>query len=327
MTRIGFIGGGGIAHRHLNVLKDFDDVALVAVADPACAGETAAAFGLTGYAEHERMLDAEALDAVYVCVPPFAHGEAERALVARGLPFFVEKPLALDLGTAEEIARAVERAGLVTAVGYHWRYMSHVERAKALLAERPARLALGYWLGDTPPPAWWHRRDGSGGQMIEQTTHLFDLARHLVGEATSVAAVGGRTGRAAFPDLDVHDATAALVTFESGAVGTFASTCLLGWTHRVGLHLFGDRLAVEVGEHEVMIDVGEGRPVTPSEFDPVVVENRDFVDAVQGRANRVRVPYAEALRTHRLTVAAQRALETGKPISMGSQTLGEAAHV
>ena len=316
MTRIGFVGGGGIAHRHLHVLQAFDDVELAAVADPARAAETAGAFGMAPYDDHRRMLDAERLDAVYVCVPPFAHGAVEADLAERGLPFFVEKPLALDLETAEQTARAVEAAGVVTAVGYHWRYMSHVQVAKDLLDERPARLALGYWLGDTPPPAWWHRRDGSGGQMVEQTTHVFDLARHLVGEAVSVTAAGGRTDRPAFPDLDVHDATAALVTFASGAVGTFASTCLLGWTHRVGLHLFGDGLAVEVGEHDVMVDVGRGRPVTPAASDPVVAEDRDFVDAVAGGPDRVRVPYAEALRTHRLTLAAQRARETGETVTL-----------
>ena len=319
MTRIGFIGGGGIAHRHLHVLRHFDDVELVAVADPARADETAAEFGMVAFDHHEQMLDEARLDAAYVCVPPFAHGPMERALVERGVPFFAEKPLARDLETAQEIARGVEAAGLVTGVGYHWRYMSHVEEAKAMLDARPARLALGYWLGDTPPPTWWHRQDGSGGQMVEQTTHLFDLARHLVGEVRSVAAVGGNAGREAFPELDIHDATAALVTFESGAVGTFASTCLLGWTHRVGLHLFGDALAVEVGEHEVMMDVGQGRPVTPGHLDPVVAEDRDFIDAVQGKQNRVRVPYAEALRTHRLTLAAQRALETGTTITLSDQ--------
>ena len=327
MTRIGFIGGGGIAYRHLHVLQGFSDVQLVAVADPARAGETAAAFGMAAFDSYEQMLAEATLDAVYVCVPPFAHGPIERALVGRGLPFFAEKPLAIDLATAEEIARGVEAAGLVTAVGYHWRYMSHVEEARRLLADRPARLALGYWLADTPPPAWWRRKDGSGGQMVEQTTHLFDLARHLVGEVESVAAVGGRAAREPFPDLDIHDATAALVTFRSGAVGTFASTCLLGWTHRVGLHLFGDRVAVEVGEHEAMMDVGQGRPVTPATLDPVVAEDRDFIDAVQGKENRVRVPYAEALQTHRLTLAAQQALDTGTTVLLSPTDQPVPSHV
>ena len=57
------------------------------------------------------MLDAEGLDAAYVCVPPFAHGAPELAVFERGLPFFVEKPLAADLETAEQIATRGPRSG------------------------------------------------------------------------------------------------------------------------------------------------------------------------------------------------------------------------
>lgn len=63
------------------------------------------------------MIDRERLDAVYVCIPPFAHGGLDLEVVRRGLPMFVEKPLAIDLTTAERMATAVERAGLLTGVG------------------------------------------------------------------------------------------------------------------------------------------------------------------------------------------------------------------
>lgn len=96
-------------------------------------------------------------------------------MIEQKLPFFIEKPLATDLATAEGIAAGVATTGLVTAVGYHWRYLDTTERAQELLSN-PARLALGYWLDFTPPPAWWARREQSGGQMVEQTTHIFDLA-------------------------------------------------------------------------------------------------------------------------------------------------------
>ena len=46
--------------------------------------------------------------------------------------------------------------------------------------------------------------------------------------------------------------------------------------------------------------------------DPFVREDRDFVDAVQGRPNRIRAPYAEALRTHRLVMAAARSAREGR---------------
>jgi predicted dehydrogenase len=65
-----------------------------------------------------------------------------------------------------------------------------------------------------------------------------------------------------------------------------------------------------------MIDVGHGRPVSHSEGDPVVREDRDFIDAVLGMGNRIRVPYAEALKTLGLTLAATRSAKEGREITL-----------
>src|SRR4051794_8115342 len=97
-TRVGFVGAGGIANRHIGNLLGFEDVIVVAIADPQLnrAKAAAARVGGRAYDRHEAMLDAEKLDAekldaVYVCTPPFAHGPPELACIERGLPFFVEK--------------------------------------------------------------------------------------------------------------------------------------------------------------------------------------------------------------------------------------------
>lgn len=325
-TRIGLIGAGSIAGRHLDNLLRFDDVRVVAVTDPLLERAEAAAArvdgGAAAYADHRAMLDRERLDAVYVCTPPFAHGAPEHALIERALPFFVEKPLAADLATAEEIARAVEVAGLITAVGYHWRYLDTTEEVRGLLAANPARLVTGYWLDSTPPPPWWRRDALSGGQLVEQATHILDLARHLVGEVVEVSAAASRTSRPDFPDADVADVTAVTLRFATGAVGSVTSTCLLGWRHRVGLHLFAEGLAVELDEFGLMVDVGRGRPVRPAEVDPFLREDRDFVDAVRSRGgeDRIRVPYREALRTHRLCHAAARAAREGRPVRLDAES-------
>jgi predicted dehydrogenase len=317
-TRIGFIGAGGIAQRHLGILEQFEDVELVGFADPAFDRAVAAAsrFGARAFDSHEALLDAVDPDAVYICVPPFAHGEAERAVIARGRPFFVEKPLSLDLTVAEEIAALVEAHALVTAVGYHWRYLDTVGEARSRLADTPAQLVSGYWLDQTPPPQWWWKRDGSGGQMVEQTTHIIDLARYLVGEVVQVFGMAGRIDREAFPGLDVPTVSTASLQFESGAIGTLASTCLLNWGHRVGLHMFGDGLAIELHERDLMVDVGAGRPVQHAQVDPVWLENRDFIDAVQGEPDRIRCPYGEALKTHRVALAIAASARDGRPVDL-----------
>ena len=316
VTRIGFIGAGGIANRHFGVLEQFEDVSIVAVTDVdlARAEQAAERFGARAFDDADAMLAAVDLDALYICVPPFAHGAPERAALAAGLPFFVEKPVALDLDTAEAIADEVEAAGLVTAVGYHWRYLDTVDEVRGLLAHNPARLMSGYWLDSTPPPQWWWHADQSGGQMVEQTTHLVDLARYLGGPVSRVFGLAGHTERADFPGLDVATVSTASLQFASGAIANFASTCLLGWNHRVGLHLFGDKLAIEVTDHDLMVDVGRGRPVRRAEGDPVWREDRDFIDAVQGKPNHIRCPYREALETHRLTLAIGQSARSGEAI-------------
>ena len=283
-VRLGFIGAGGIAQRHFGQLEAFPDVRIVAIADTelARAEEAAGRFGARAFPGHRAMLDAVELDAVFICVPPFAHGAPERDCVERGLPIFVEKPVALDLATAEDIAAAIERKGLVSAVGYHWRYLDTVDEARALLADNPAQLVSGYWLDSTPPPRWWWKQAGSGGQIIEQTTHLLDLARFVLGDVALVYGQASHKDRPDFPDLDIPTATTASLTFRSGVVANFASTCLLGWNHRVGLHVFADRLAIELTDRDIMVDVGRGRPVRGADGDPVWREDRAFIDAVKG---------------------------------------------
>lgn len=316
--RIGVVGAGGVAARHVRVLSGFPDARVVAVADtvPEAAERLAATCGARAYPDVDRLLDAEAVDAVYVCVPPFAHGAPERAVVARGLPLFVEKPLAADLDTATALAAEIAERGIVTGTGYHWRGLDTVERAAALLADAPPRLALGAWLDKVPPPAWWSTRALSGGQVIEQLTHVLDLARLLVGEVEEVAAAGSRQD--ASPG-DVDDVTAATVRFRGGAVGTFSASSLLPAKHTAGLRTVSPGgLVVDLSEQRLVIERDGDREVATPTVDGHERVDREFVDAVLGRREATRVPYAEALATHRVGCALAESAATGKPVAVAS---------
>src|SRR5207247_687289 len=96
-TRVAFVGSGGIAESHLSGLSKHPDVQLVAFCDVnrERAEEVAARYGAQAFTDAAEMMDAVAPQAVYFCLPPFAHG-AELQAVERGIPFFVEKPVALD---------------------------------------------------------------------------------------------------------------------------------------------------------------------------------------------------------------------------------------
>ncbi|MFH5823451.1 Gfo/Idh/MocA family protein [Georgenia sp. AZ-5] len=328
-TRIALIGAGSVARRHSAVLAGLDDVEVVAVADPAPqAAETLAReCDAAAFTAAEHALDHGRIDAAYICVPPFAHGALEKEVLARGLPMFVEKPVAADLATAEELADLVAAAGVVTGTGYHWRCLDVIPEAQQMLADAPPYLATGYWLDKRPPVSWWGHTERSGGQVVEQLTHVLDLARVLLGEPVEVFAAGVRQ---TVPDAavaensgDVDDATAATVRFGSGAVATLAATSLLRAKHRAALHTFSSGLVLELSETGMVLDDGSSRRECVPAEDPKVTVDREFVEAVRGEREETRAPYAEAVRSHRLSCAVAQSARTGVPVLL-SASLGEA---
>jgi predicted dehydrogenase len=311
------IGAGGVAQRHARVLSGLPGVQLAGVTDvvPAAAERFAAEYGTRAFAGFGDLLEA-GLDAAYVCVPPFAHGDAERSVIAAGVPLFVEKPIALNMDVAQEIDGLIAERHLLTAVGHHWRYLAVVETAKTLLQDRPVRLVSGAWLDKVPPVAWWPRTDRSGGPIVEQAAHVLDLARYLAGEVTEVWAAGNGTPPDV-PGADVDGATAAALRFASGAVGTVAATCVLGWKERAGLEVYADGLALSISETGLVVRDDDGSRTVDSDPDSArIAVDRAFIAAVRGEDQDIRVPYAEALRTHALALAVAESAAAGKGVSL-----------
>lgn len=313
--KVATIGAGGIAERHLGVLGAEPEIEIAGhvTTRPRGAQEAAQRWGGRAYTDFTEMLDREEVDAVWVCVPPGAHGAIEHELIERGIPFFVEKPLSVELHTAEEIAQRLDRTGIVAAVGYHMRAMDTLPEVQRTLAENPARMVLGAWHDSTPPPEWWRRQASSGGQMVEQATHLFDLARVLVGEATVIGATATRHERPAYPDADVATVSAALLRYETDATGVFTATCLLGGAAAVHVQLVCEGLLITVARDGVTYDTGVDRREVRVNNDPFVDEDRAFLSAVRnGDPSLCVCKYRDALVTHRLCCEARRAAGDGR---------------
>jgi myo-inositol 2-dehydrogenase/D-chiro-inositol 1-dehydrogenase len=314
-TRVGLIGAGGVAQRHARVLANFADVRLVGVTDVVqdAARRLADEHGAAVTPDAEKLFEI-GVDAVYVCVPPFAHGPAERAVIDIGLPLFVEKPISVDRNTANEIACLITERGLLTAVGHHWRYLAVVEQARRLLGDRPVRMVSGAWLDKVPPVAWWPHRDRSGGPIVEQAAHVIDLARYVVGEVDEVSAIGNGTPPPV-DGADVDGATVATLRFAHGAVGTLAATCVLGWKQRAGLEIFADGLYLGLTENALVVRDADGERTIDGDPEAArVAVDRAFIDAVRGSGDDIRVPYAEALRTHAVALAVAESAATGRPV-------------
>lgn len=308
--RVAVIGTGNIGRKHLRLLSAEPEVELAAVVSTREENAVAAAeqWGGRPYTSLRELLSKEDIDAAWVCVPPAAHGPIEHTLIEHGVPFFVEKPLSADRQTAEGIGAALRACGLIAGVGYHWRAMDTIPEVRRALADNPPRMVLGAWYDKVPPPPWWIYRALSGGQIVEQATHLFDIARVLVGEARVVAAAATRFGRTAYPEADIAEASAVLLRYASGATGIFTATSLLQGLVAAHVQFFCEGVMITLNERELIYDTGTERRRVPRTNDPTVDENRAFLRAVSLKDPSILFcTYEDALLTHRLCFDASEA--------------------
>lgn len=315
---IGFIGAGGIAGVHLKNISKIEGARVAAVSDISRdrADSVGRQYEAVPYTDYQAMLDQEKLDAVYVCVPPFAHGDMEFDVIERGIPMLVEKPIATGLESATRILDEIKKKNLLTAAGYHWRYSEATNRAKAALVDRQPGMVLGYWLGGMPMPPWWRKMEGSGGQMLEQTTHIVDLARYLLGDITEVyAAYAHRQMHDIVEGADVPDVGSVTLKFENGAVGTISNACLLDQGYTVGLNVLTRDLILEV-RGDSLTERKNGETIQRhNKTNPYYEEDVAFIEAVKvGHPDPIRSTYEDAYETHLVTLAANESAKTGKPI-------------
>ncbi len=332
-VRLGFVGCGGIAAAHLKALVNNPHAVLVAFCDinlehAKTAAEQYGANEAVIFSNAEEMFRNTDIDAVYFCLPPFAHG-AEFEAVDRGIPFFVEKPINIYLEQAREIAAVVEKKKVLTSVGYMNRYRMGVQRVRELLKHDPPVLVLGGWISQSPRPrpeaviySWWVVKEKGGGQFHEQVTHTVDLTRFLCGEIVEVHAYPAKGfNKEVPPNYNVEDASVVNIKFANGAVGSLWASCSAnGGGGGVILSIYANKTTALFSgwEHSLHL-LQEG--VEPEEIagEPNIFEIEDgaFIDAVRFKdASKILCTYSDGLKTIEVTLAANQSMSNGEPVKI-----------
>lgn len=339
-VRIGVVGAGGVAATHIVNLLRIPDAEVVAIHDilpgaaEACVrrvnaqqdatvrpGDEPRRLRARVYADYRAMLAEAGLHALFVCTPPAERGAIELAAIAEGVALCVEKPVALDLGVAREVAAAIRQRGLVSSVCYQVRYARSVDEARRALEGRVIAMGLGFMLGGVPAAPWWRARATSGGQLVEQATHVVNLMGSFMGEVDRVYAAGALRVHRDLPGFDLHDTGAVTLHFASGAIGTIATTSVLGngatAGFPTGLHLFAADLRVEVWGANLKVVAPDRTDERRFAESPMQALDADFVEAVRRRdPGRVRTPYADAVRTLAVTLAGEESARTGRVVEV-----------
>lgn len=321
-TRIGMIGAGRMANVHAGCLADVPDVKIVAVADilPDRVHALAGKWQAREYADYRAMLDAEKLDAVYICTPTGSHAHIAIEVAQRGLPFFIEKPLTLTMQDAWRVHRAVEQANVLTCVCYQWRYTQATLKAREILGQRPLALTSAEWLWTIPPVAWLRDKDLGGGQVVDQTTHLTDLCQWFGGDVTEVYAAYTLN---TYTDAEFHNWDGYSLTFKhaSGAVGSLRCTYALfkeiAQFQPPRVDLIARELFLRVTQDDLNVVTPQGQERFANQGALHLGVNRAFIVAVQNHdASLICSSIPETFRSLALTLAANESAQTGRIVNL-----------
>ncbi len=210
---LGLVGAGRFAAFLAAAATDVPGLELRVVADPDGdrAGALAAAHGVPATRRWQDLLDDGAIDAVVVATPPATHATVARAALSAGRHVFCEKPLATDLGDAQELAALSAATGRALVVDHVLRY-NPVLAALVVLRDEllgpVQRFAFENDASDEdlPPGHWFWDESESGGIFVEHGVHFFDAAHLLLGSEPSV--VSATSAARADGTVDLVSATA-----------------------------------------------------------------------------------------------------------------------
>lgn len=206
----------------------------------------------------------DAVDFVDLCTPPNARLEIVEALVAKGVPILMEKPIERTAEAAETIVRLCDEAGVPLGIVLQHR-MRESSRTLADLLQRDAlgeialvEIAVPWWRPQAyydEPGRGSYARDG-GGVMISQAIHTLDLALMLAGPVRKVQAMAMTTR---LHNMESEDFVVAGLEFESGAAGSFlgSTASYPGSAESIALH--GTLGSATLKSGQLRLDWQDGR--------------------------------------------------------------------
>ncbi len=194
--RVGLVGNGHWARvTHAAGLRSEPSVELSGIwgRNQAKTQALAAELGTTGYAGVEEMFDA--VDAVAFSVPPQVQAELAVRAARAGKHLLLEKPIAVSVDAAQQLAGAVAEAGVASVVFFTGRFDAGQRQWLEQVAQRSDwDGAAGLWLGsafaaDSPFDTPW--RHDKGG-LWDVGPHALALLTGAFGEIVEITARPGR---------------------------------------------------------------------------------------------------------------------------------------
>lgn len=198
--RMAFVGCGGIAQTHLQVIQqNLPEIEVVAGVDidPDRLVTMEEKWGVkNNYTDWKKMLREVKPDVVNVCTPNGVHAQPAIDASAAGAHVITEKPMAMNSRECEKMVEAAAKAKRKLAVGFQYRYhpnTQHLKRAREAGQFGNIMFMKCQALRRRGIPNWgvFGRKElQGGGPMIDIGVHVIEMAHYLMGSPQPVLASG-----------------------------------------------------------------------------------------------------------------------------------------
>lgn len=211
---------------------------------------------VTLFDDYEEMIRSGEIDAINDFTPHGMHHLIGAEACTNGKHLLTQKPLAVTVAAARKMCDDFDTANLTLAVFENWRFRDKARYLRWLIDEdiigTPQMFLFGnvgnWWTPDkvVAQTPWRHVKKMAGGIALDLGVHQLHLARHLLGDITSVTGTTqtveplrhftNASGEPETIDCDADDVFNASFTSSTGAFGTMTA----GWAgHGEGTHFGG----------------------------------------------------------------------------------------
>ncbi len=277
--RMALVGGGqgafiGRVHCTAAVLDNRAELVAGALSsDPAKAKASAPDYDIKperAYGSYQELIDKEKklpesqrVDFITVATPNHTHYEIAKAAAEAGFNVMCDKPMTFDLAQAEDLAKVVQKSGVVFGVTHNYTGNPLVRQARDMvkageLGEINAVRAfyIQGWLrtrieeGGQKQASWRTdpKRSGAAGCFGDIGTHAYNLARFITGLLPEQVSCLLKTY---VPGRSLDDYGTAAIRFSNGALGTVtASQISHGRENDIWVEIDGTKGSLEWHQEE-----------------------------------------------------------------------------
>lgn len=333
-VRLGFIGLGDRGRQLLGAALSSSKARVTALCDidPAKLKRARQMAGAEdeprGFTNYRALLDSRDVDAVVIATPVHLHFPQTLSALAAGRHVYCEKPLGLDVEECRQLrdaCREAEGRGQIYQCGLQRRYNPRYRDSVRYLRNREGGEILfirAQWHGVSTArknKPWLFRSEKSGGLVLEQGTHQFDVFNWIL-DSTPISAValgGTNNSAAAAPHQNTMDHYGAVLEYPGGAKvqlshlsysipdRRFSGTCEL---------VFCEHAGVDVANAMAWDSCGKSRELCKTRGNETSLAMESFLDSLlEGKR-----PEADIEVAYRATLSS---LLCGRAIERGGKVL------